>query len=350
MKFNRERISADIEKTIKKMVRTIVKRSFGGSIEKFIEKKKISSRFYERSLKSKRGVIYHWDLDGTISAALIIQYLLERYRDFPKILGSSHKNLFNNIRNFVESYKLEELFIVDLAPIENTKIIQLPKLTIITDKEISTIKNYEKEGMEMVGSEDNKSTSELTYYYIKSKGFKGNNVERLVEIASMSHGKRADEEAKTIQYSLELIPWISEAVVFELAENGNILDNRLWRAMDDCFSVSCDAMNLIYKSYKTLYDGDNAIVMQYPISFFSHLILSEIRGKKGKTAIGIKYDENDITTIARCKNKEDAKRLEEYLRMVTEIIEMPHPDYIIANCPKYNNQMLLNFLKEYCML
>ncbi|MBU5678703.1 MAG: hypothetical protein KQA36_02315 [Candidatus Aenigmarchaeota archaeon] len=355
-RLERERVeekelSTSLENIIRKIFMKLVEKEFDNPIREFIDEIIEGSELYEISLKSKRGAIYHPDLDGSIAASLIAQYLLERYHDFPKIFGSFYRNLKENIQRFCKENDLEDLFLLDLLPIEYEKIIPLTqglkRLTIITDKERNS---YNTERIEVIGASDNnKSTSELTYDYLKKKGFKGNNAERLVELAIMSHGKQPDEEAKTIQYSLELIPQLSEPLIFELAEHGKINDERVWRLMDCCFSVASQAVRLISRSYETLYEGESGVLIHSPISFFYGLNLSDIRREKGKNAIGIKFDGDEIIVIGRCKNKEDAETLEKYLQKITPRINIVHQDYIIANCPRDSERELILNLKEYCM-
>ncbi|MEM5825868.1 MAG: hypothetical protein QXM64_00600 [Candidatus Aenigmatarchaeota archaeon] len=345
------KLSTSLENIIRKIFIKLVEEEFNANIRDFIDEIIEGSELYEISLRSKRGAIYHPDLDGSIAASLIAQYLLERYHDFPKIFGSFYRNLKENIQMFCKENELEELFLLDLFPIEYEGIIHstrgLKKLTIITDKERN---RYNNERIEVIGaSENNKSTSELTYDYLKKKGFKGKNVERFLELAAMSHGKQPDEEAKTIQYSLELIPQISEPLIFELAEHGKISNEKFWRLMDYCFSIASQAVRLISRSYETLYEGESGILIHSPIFLFYGLNLSDIRREKRKNAIGIKFDGDEILVIGRCKNKEEAEILEKYLQKITARVRRVHQDYLIASCPRDSEDDLLFNLKEYCM-
>lgn len=351
-----KRMIRKIEKTIRDLSATLVEESFGVDLENFIENRKFY-KFYERSSKSKREVFYHNDLDGIVASSLVAQYLLERFDDFPKIHSGSYEGLIDEIyRRFNKLGEgLEEVYILDIGVPPEIKR-RLPyfakKSIIITDKEYEKMK--EKNGNERVKiitntQEENKSTSELTYSYIKSiyEKFKGKNVDRLLELGRMGHKKQPDDEAKTIQLAIELIPNISDLLVLEFAENGVILDHELWRFLDYCSFIAPRIMRTIGGLYETLYEDEKNVIVAPPIYFFSNLILAEMRGKKKKNVIGLIFNGDEITLIGRYKSVKDVDELVKYLQGINATIERVHPDYVIATLKRDYENLLLDLFKKY---
>lgn len=256
-------------------------------------------------------IIYHYDLDGVASASLVFQHIKEKDRKCGVAIVYYPYFSISNLRDVYDRfYGCEEIFILDLhldGEFVNDKGI---KTTFISDKEPKSKPNE----IEVIYDE-NLCTSEITYNYLSKKGFRGKNTKRIVDLGKMDHGIiHPDQEGEALKMCIDICPEISKDIVYELGINGEIINEKLWRKIDDFHTVSQNLKEYTKKASHLIYEDPNSVVIEFPlIGFNEGYILSDIRKTERKNAIGIKKL-GDVVNISLKpkKNKKKIQKIKEY--------------------------------------
>lgn len=261
------------------------------------------------------SIIYHYDVDGTTSASLVYQYLREKGEDniaiIPRYLNTSLKDWEELLETLSNS---KQIFVLDLSFSPGYLEIPSRNVTFISDKK----PRAKTKGFEIIYDE-NSCTAETTYRFLKKDKFKGKNAKRIVEMGKMGDGiLRPDEEVKRLGISLQINPKISRNVVYELGENGAIMDETLWRTIDECASLFSHIRNYIMKKSRIVYEDPSYIFVEFPsISFCENYILSNLREMKRKNVVGIVKDHRTTHFLIKIKRgeTETIEKIREYCEL-----------------------------------
>jgi hypothetical protein len=293
------------------------------------------------------SIIYHHDVDGTTSASLICQYLREKGEDRIAIIP---QNLHTSLRDWKELLETlsnsKQIFILDLGFSPGYLEIPGGNATFISDKK----PRAKTKGLKIVYDESS-CTAETTYRFLKKDNFKGKNAERIVEMGKMGDGIiRPDEEVKRLGTFLQVNPKVSRNVVQELGEKGSIMDEKLWRAIDECYYLFSHVKNYIMKNFRTVNNDSSYIIVEFPpISVCENYILSSLREITRKNVIGIVKDHKTAHFLIKMKRgeTETIEKIKEYCELNNLDCYFHHSSGHI-DVPRKYYEKVLEDLKAIC--